>query len=227
MKILQVNSARSWRGGEQQLAYLLEGLSAQKVELHVVCRESSDLAKYCKNQQVAYTTLPFQGSWDRSTFRGLTRLLRQGNFDLVHLHTAAAHSQTVLAHARLRASVPLVLSRRILTPLRHRWFSRWKYNYLGIARYLAVSDAIRRGMEAYLKRPERVLTVHSGADPARFAVAPPYTWLHERFGIPPRTPLIGNASALEPSKDYLTFLATAKELTRQGLDAHYLLIGEG
>ncbi|HAA12754.1 MAG TPA: hypothetical protein DCE41_14100, partial [Cytophagales bacterium] len=80
---------------------------------------------------------------------------------------------------------------------------------------------------SYLKRPERILTVHSGVDPARFATPPPHTWLHERFAIPKRTPLIGNASALEASKDYHTFLETAAQLHRQGLDAHYILLGEG
>ena len=227
MKILHVNSAKTWGGGEQQTAYLIRGLAELGVENLVACRAQSAFAAYCERQAISFSALPFRAGYDLLTQRGLRRLFQAAGLSAVHLHTHHAHTQGVLAHALSRSAVPLVVSRRVGGELRHNALTRSKYNYRGIARYLAVSDHVASTLKAYLNHPNRVCTVHSGTDPARFGGGMPGRWLRQQYDLPAEVPLIGNTSALTEAKDYETFLRTAAELTRQGLRAHYLVMGEG
>ncbi|MFZ6008907.1 MAG: hypothetical protein ACOYXT_01060, partial [Bacteroidota bacterium] len=48
VNVIHLNSERTWRGGEQQLAYLLEELSKHNVSNIVCCRHGSALEKYCQ-----------------------------------------------------------------------------------------------------------------------------------------------------------------------------------
>ena len=227
MKILHLSSEKTWRGGEQQIANLLRALQAQGVENYVACRTDSAFARYCQQHQIPHTELPFRGSYDRKTNFGLRQIVQDQNPDLMHLHTPRGHAQGVLAHKFGKLKLPMILSRRVDFVPKSRWFTRWKYNYAGIARVLTVSELIGQIMQAYLREPKKVIAVHSGIDPSRFDTPPPHTYLRDTYGIDRHTPIIGNTSALAPHKDYITFLDTAAELTRQGLNAHYVIMGEG
>ncbi len=47
MKILHLSSAKSWRGGEQQIAYLVEALQEKDIPQIIYCPSHSALEKYC------------------------------------------------------------------------------------------------------------------------------------------------------------------------------------
>ena len=47
MKVLHLSSEKTWRGGEQQIAYLIEELDKQGIENFVACRKKSAFEKHC------------------------------------------------------------------------------------------------------------------------------------------------------------------------------------
>jgi hypothetical protein len=55
MHVLHVSSAKTWRGGEQQLAYLLEELQQFDVQQSVFCVKGSKMEAHCREQ-----SYPFQ-----------------------------------------------------------------------------------------------------------------------------------------------------------------------
>ena len=56
LKILHISSEKSWRGGEQQIAYLINELKNMGVENTVHCDRSYELEKYCvKNYNSNYS----------------------------------------------------------------------------------------------------------------------------------------------------------------------------
>ena len=45
MKILHINTERTWRGGEQQTLYLLRSLIERRISCHLICQPGSPMEK--------------------------------------------------------------------------------------------------------------------------------------------------------------------------------------
>ena len=227
MKVLQLSSEQTWRGGEQQIANLISELKQQpSLDTHILCRQDSPFQKHCQQQGWAHQTLPFKNSVDLKTAKGIKMYCQAHNIDLVHMHSARGHSVAVLA-AVLGNKTPLLLSRRVDFVPKASRLTRWKYNHPRITRILCVSNCIAQIIKDYVAQPQKVYTVHSGIDLNRFTNPAPGTNIKQELGLPPQTILIGNTSALEGHKDYFTFLDTAKICLQQHPNLHFLIIGKG
>ena len=56
MKVLHFSSAKSWRGGEQQIAYLTTEFQQLQIEQLVLCVANSPLAAFCQRQEIPFQT---------------------------------------------------------------------------------------------------------------------------------------------------------------------------
>lgn len=136
-RVLHIDTALEWRGGQQQLAYLLEG-------------RPSDLWAGVPDSPLARRTRPpdlvlYPGNDPRNLLR-----LRHPPVDLVAAHTSHAHS------AALLCGRPLIVHRRVDVPPT----SIWKYRRA--TRIIAVSQKIRTVLIQAGLSPERIAVVHSG-----------------------------------------------------------------
>ncbi|MFP4091477.1 MAG: glycosyltransferase family 4 protein, partial [Cyclobacteriaceae bacterium] len=127
IEVLHLNSEKSWRGGEQQLAYLLDELQLKNVRNYIICREGSALERYCIDHHVQYTSLPFRSGISLRSAQAIKNTCRKLKIDLVHIHSGKPHTLAVLS-TLLGNHVPMVLSRRIAFPISNSFFSRWKFN---------------------------------------------------------------------------------------------------
>jgi glycosyltransferase involved in cell wall biosynthesis len=76
----------------------------------------------------------------------------------------------------------------------------------------------------------RIVTIHNGLDPDRFALPPGFDALHtrRRFGLPPQGPLISLVANMNfELKDQDTFLRAAKLVSQDFPDAAFALAGAG
>lgn len=226
MNVLHLSSERSWRGGEQQIAYLIDELGREGIENRVACRQGSAFENYCLQQAIPHISLPFSSSVDFRTALGLKRYCREHAPDLMHLHSSKSHGLAVLS-AWLGNPTPMVLSRRVDFPLKKNWLSQKKYNHPGIRRILCVSDAIREIVQKDIANPQKVVTVHSGIDLSKFSTATAEDSLRKKYRIPNNFWLVGNTSALAPHKDYNTFVHTVDLLEKMNFPAYYFIIGTG
>ena len=224
MRILHISSEKSWRGGEQQIAYLLEETSAAGVKNEVLCREGSSFESHCRKQGIPYHAVSFSGVQLFSTAFILKKLA--DNFDIIHAHTAKAHLLCYYALS-VGMTTKVVVSRRVDFVPSTSYFTKKRYNHLGINKYLCVSKAIENIMRAYLDQgKDRCTTVYSGVDLKKF-VRDQEDDLHSQFGLDKGLKLVVNTSALADHKDYFTFLDTAKIVADKRNDVHFIVFGDG
>ncbi len=226
MKVLHLSSERTWRGGEQQIAYLLEELTNRHVENVVLARKESAFEKYCQEKNIPVYGLSFRNAIDIGTAKAIKTVCSQHGIDIVHMHSAKSHSLGVLS-AAMGNPTPLVLSRRVIFPPGRSWFTRWKYNHRSIRKVICVSDKIKSIMQDYLNEPGKCVTVHSGIDTNKFANSTKHGKLRKELNIPAGIFLVGNTSALEAEKDYPTFIRTIESLAKGNHPVAGVIMGSG
>lgn len=226
MNILHLSSEKTWRGGEQQIAYLIEELNSLGINNQVACRKGSAFEAYCRRQDIPHFSLPFSNSLDLRTAMGLRKICAAAGIDLMHLHSSKSHGVAVLS-AWLGNRTPMILSRRVDFPLKRNWLSQKKYNHPGILKIACVSDAIKEMVQKDIGEPSKAMTIYSGIDLQKFRPDRISKRLREQYAIPEGHWLIGNTSAIAPHKDYYTFVDTVEILEQQNFPASYLIIGKG
>jgi L-malate glycosyltransferase len=228
MRVLHIASEKTWRGGEQQIAYLIEELQQQQVYNYVACRSGSAFEAYCKQHSIPHLSLSFAKPLLPLSALRLKQYIKANGVQLVHMHSSLAHTLGVLAHlAGARAG--LILSRRVEFSIGTNPFSTFKYNYSGVKRILCVADNVRRAMVASIADGSKCVTVHSGIDLNIFSRynRQNASFLRTTYNVAEDYTLIGNVSALDKHKDYFTFLDTVYLLKQNGLKAKYFAIGSG
>lgn len=224
MRVLHLSSERTWRGGEQQIAYLMGVLKSHGVESIAAARkESAFVSKIQSDYKLI--ELPFSSELDLYTAWKIRNIVLKEKIDIVHMHSGHGHTLGVLSH-KLGHHAALVLSKRTDYPVKDNPLSRWKFNYPGIKRILCVSDKIRQIVSEDLIDPAKAVTVYSGIDLKRFPTTAAQD-VREIAGLPIDSKVVISTAAISPQKDYATFMKVAAELKMNHPDLHFVICGEG
>lgn len=226
MRVLHLSSEKSWRGGEQQIAYLIGELKNQGVDCHVICRKDSAFSQYCINQGWSFQEAGFKNSLDILSAIKVLKYCRTHHIDLVHMHGSGSHGVGVLS-ATFGNNSKFILSRRVDFPLKNNIFSRWKYNHPSIKRILCVSDKIKEIVEKSIDKTGICRTVYSGIDLEKFSQTSKQNSLRKKYNLDERTKLVGNTSAIADHKDYFTFVDTAEEVLKRQKNVCFFIFGTG
>jgi glycosyltransferase involved in cell wall biosynthesis len=227
MKILHLSSEQSWRGGEQQIAYLIEALDEMGFKPMVACKPSSEFEALCHRKKWTHYPLAMRSSTDIFSGLRLKKLCRQLSIDLVHAHTSHGHGTAFLAYL-LGNKTPVLLTRRVDFEIGGTWLSKYKYNFPKLKKIACVSEAIRKIVNRGINSPEATTTIYSSIDHEKFEAHLGSDFLRQHFHLPPTTRLIGNTSAIVPHKDYFTFVDAAEFYIRHfERDVRFFVIGEG
>ncbi len=221
--ILHISTAKTWRGGEQQLTYLYEELNTKNIQQTLLCVKNSVLEQYFISKTYKYYSVRKGSNINILFARKVREICRELEIDIIHVHDSHAHSFALLAANFFGNDIPVVVSRRVDFPIK----SKRKYNHPNIRKILCVSDAIREITGRDIANKSVLITVYSGIDLDRFKAGGEFSILREEYNIPPDIKLIGNVAALAPHKDYFTFLDTAELLLKEDLPARFFIIGEG
>lgn len=224
MNLLHVVTAMSWRGGEQQAAYLISELEKQQLHQTVLCSKGSEMEEWCRMNSISYYSCKKSSSVGLSYSRTIKKLCMKLQIDLCHLHDAHAHTFAIIAAVLFRNDTPLVLSRRVDFPIKSTWASHFKYNHPSIKRIICVSDKIKEITGNGIKEKRKLVTVHSGVDLLKFNNRGE---LRKELGVETGFFLIGNTSALADHKDYFTFVDVACKVLEKNRDALFLIFGKG
>ncbi len=226
MKILHLSSERTWRGGEQQIAYLIGESIKQGVECFVACRKESAFEEYCQKENIQFFSVGFKNELDFKTALQIKRICKTQGIDIVHMHSSHSHAIGVWSYI-LGNKAKLVLSRRVDFPIKDNFLSRFKFNHKSIERIVCVSHKIEEIMRKDLKNPDICTTVHSGIDLRRFENSKNNQILHTEYKLSPTCKVIANISAIAPHKDFYTFVDTVEELVKKLTNVKFFIIGEG
>jgi glycosyltransferase involved in cell wall biosynthesis len=221
MKVLHVDTALSWRGGQNQVLLSARGMAARGHEVRVACRSGGALAERLRAEGFPATTMGFRGDlWPPGAFQ-LGRLLRSFRPDVVQLHDPHAVSAGLVA-SRGSGRSHLVATRRVDFPLSGP-LSRFKY---GACRgVIAVSRAIAEVLEAGGLPGAGIHVVYEGV-PDRPVLAGGDAILRG-LGIPAGAPVVGNVAALTEHKDHATLLRAAVRVLQRVPETWFLILGEG
>jgi len=222
---LHVDTARTWRGGQNQALLTVLGLRAKGHRTALVAHPDGELRRRASEGP---DLIPIAASGDmdvRAAWR-LSRVLRMMRPTVVHAHDAHAVTMISLARSLARTEPPpaFVVSRRVDFHLRRNAFSRWKYSQ--VDRFLCASDAIRAMLVGDGIAETRTTTVHDGVDLDHVAAAPQLD-VRGKLGLPAGAPLVGNVAALVPHKGHRYLISAAAVVIRTVPDARFVIVGEG
>ncbi|MEM9887676.1 MAG: glycosyltransferase family 4 protein [Bacteroidota bacterium] len=224
MYILHLSSAKTWRGGEQQIAYLIEELQLLEIQQSVFCVENGAFAAWCQQESVECKTYRKRASFDPKIAKQISKLVREQQITHLHAHDSHAHTYAFLASVLFRLKVPIIVSRRVDFPVSNSLLSRWKYNHSSIKKIICISHHIQRILQPAINDHRKLTVVHSGIRAERFPDAH-QNILRKSYQIPQEKKIIANIAALADHKDYPTFVRTAAILLDQRKDIHFFIIG--
>ncbi len=222
---VQIDTAESWRGGQNQVLLTMLGLRALGHRVVLVAHPKGELRRRAEEGGEVLPLAP-AGEMDFSTGWKLSRVLRDLAPDVVHAHDphAVAVASVALSIGTRSPRPVLVASRRVDFHIRGNSFSRWKYRQVDA--FIAASDAIRTMLiEDGIPR-ERTCTVHEGIDVERVAAVAPAN-VRAEFWMPTHAPVIGNIGALVPHKGQRHLIDAIPHVMREFPDARLVIVGEG
>lgn len=152
-RVLHVDAAREWRGGERQLLLLVQGLRERGGEPLVAARPGSPLIQRLKVEGIATAAIAMRNDLDFLAVRRLRRLIATWRPDLVHAHDPRSHAIAIGALVGQSRRVPLVVTRR--SAARPRGLVRFGRR---VARFVAISEAVADALRAG-RIPEARITV--------------------------------------------------------------------
>ena len=244
LKVLHLDTSREWRGGQQQVLYLTRGLEERGIVSVVAAPQGSPLAQRLRKQDLPVIELPPGATFAPKVVRALQQILADRRWDVLHAHTANAHTLGFLA---FRLPAPrsflrpaFVISRRVdFVPARDP-LTRLKYT-TGDQTIVCVSAAIRAILEQYGVSPHALRVVRSGVQlpGVRIASDPlpselrPTAEMEERLElraeleVPADAMLLGNIGQFVEHKGHAHLLDAMARIVREEARVHLVLLGSG
>jgi glycosyltransferase involved in cell wall biosynthesis len=225
MYSLHVDTARTWRGGQNQALLTVLGLRVLGHRTLLVCHPEGELRRRAMEGGDVLSIAP-RHEMDFSAAWQLSRVIRHERPDVVHAHDphGVAMTSVALSMSRLSPCPVFVASRRVDFRLRRNAFSRWKYRQVDA--FLCASEAIRRMLIGDGIDARRLRTVHEGIDIEHVDAAQPAD-LRAEYWLPRDAPIVGNIAALVPHKGQRHLIEAARLVVQRIPDARFVIVGEG
>ncbi|MEE1751106.1 glycosyltransferase [Streptomyces sp. SP18CS02] len=228
MKVLHVITGLGIGGAEQQLRLLLRHLPVRGSV--VTLTNPGAVARGLRDDGVPVAHLGMRGNRDLMALPRLTRLIRQGGFDVVHTHLYRACVYGRLA-ARLAGVRTVIATEHSLgaTQIEGRALNDGaRALYLASERLgtstVAVSDTVARRLTEWGVRPGRIRVVPNGIDVRRFAHdEDARRAARRRLGLAPDAFVVGGVGRLTAGKRFDTLIRALVALP----EARLLLVGDG
>jgi L-malate glycosyltransferase len=225
VRVLQIDSGREWRGGQNQVRLLcreLIGPAGAGLELLLATQRGSELARRAAAEGVRVAGLPWRIGLDPRAAWWLRRLVSGFGPDIIHVHDSHALTLARWARSWRRSSPRLFAHRRVDFHVRRGsgWFR--------VDRVVAISAGVMRVLVADGVPAPRITVIPDGIDPeeVRVQAARPVD-VRARLRLPPGTPLAVNVAALVDHKDHRTLVRAAGAARAAAPDLHWAIAGEG
>lgn len=225
IRTIHIDTARTWRGGQNQALLTVKGLRALGHPTMLVAHPDGELRRRAPQDTDLVPLAPrfevdFHAAWK------LARIIRAFEPALLHAHDPHGVALAALALGfRMPWPPPLlVASRRVDFRLAGNTLSRAKYRQ--VDRFICASAAIGRILAGDGIEPDRIVTVHEGVDLLHVADAPPLS-IHETFWLPHGAPIVLNVAALVPHKGQRYLIDAFAGVVRKVPDARLVILGQG
>jgi glycosyltransferase involved in cell wall biosynthesis len=222
---LHIDTARTWRGGQQQTLLTVLGLRARGHRAILIAHSDGELFRRAAEGSDLIPLAP-KGDVDLAAAWKLSRLIRQWKPAIVHAHDPHAVSMAGLALS-FGAPSPrpkTIASRRVDFHLQGHSFSQWKYRQ--VDGFIAASGAIRDILVSDGIDRSRIVVVHDGIDVERIERLPAID-IHAEYWLPHGAPVVANVGALVGHKGQRYLVDATALVMREVPDVHVVIFGEG
>ena len=226
MKILHINTERTWRGGEQQTLNLLKGLKKRDIASHLICQPGCPMEQRAKKAEITVLPVAMRGEVDLLASYRLRAHIKRFKYDIIHSHTSHAH--TLAFFASLGTRTRLLVSRRVdFSIFRHSFLhlSGIKYRFM-TDYYIAISHRIKDVLVRDGIPGQRIFVVHSGIDPERFT-AVGMEHLIPEFNLKSNEPVVVNVAHLAGHKGQQYLVRAIPLVLTKIPAARFFVVGEG
>lgn len=233
MRIAHLNTARDWRGGEQQLLLLMRGLAASgdDIQQTLFAPPGAPLTARAADAGFEVRPLAVRSSADVFASRRLRKQLRASPFDLLHLHTAHAHSVGLRGARWLGSQRPAVVVSRHVSYSIYRhfpWHLTWFKYTRGVARIICVADAVRAALRSNRLPAELLTVIPNGVDPEAWQPsAEGAARCRRELGIAADALLVGSVAALTAEKNHAALIEAFALLDPARSGAQLVIVGDG
>jgi glycosyltransferase involved in cell wall biosynthesis len=251
VKVLQLITHLGFGGASDNTLLTVERLSRAHYEVHLAAgQDHMDWAEHGRRCADAFFLFPDlhrdpHPVADVRVLNQLTTFIKEQNYDIVHTHNATAGIIGRIAARRARAPIVMhtmhLLSWQDATPTDA---SPWqkaiaagkRQLYLRLERYAAsLSDALimvcesnrQAAIAARLAPPDKISTIYSGIDQARFQVKVERAQKCRDLGLDPDQPIVGMIGRLSAQKAPLDFVQAAKRVLQQKPNVQFIMVGDG
>ena len=219
MRVLQVDSGREWRGGQNQARLLCRELARERgVEQVLVTKRGSELARRAAADGTTVFEVPWGWGLDPRAWFRVNLAVSEFKPDILHAHDGHA---LWMAHKTL-GDARLVATRRVDFHVGR--FSTWRR----ADRIIAISTAVKNVLAADGVAATEISVVPDGIDPdeIRRSAEQPLN-VRGQLGLPAGTRIAVNVAALVDHKDQLTLVRAAAHARPTDPDLHWIVAGEG
>jgi glycosyltransferase involved in cell wall biosynthesis len=217
-----VDTARSWRGGQNQVLLTSLGMAERGHDVTLVCQAGGELEARGRAAGVRTRPARFQGDLGPLGILGLVRALAETRPQVMQLHDPHGVSAGLVARRLAGSRARIIATRRVDFRLRSLP-SRLKYR--ACHRVIAVSRAIADRLRDDGVDPAQVRLVYEGVpdrppiDGGKAALA--------ALGVPDGSLVVGIVAALTGHKDHATLIDAAALLRERLPRAVVVIAGEG
>jgi len=226
IKVIHIDTEKTWRGGQQQAVYLFEGMLQRGFDTLMLCPSGSAMQNYCQKKNLPFQLFDFAHELDYRSGKAAAKIADSYSASILQLHSG--HSVSCGLWAKLfNRKLKLVATRRVDFSIKKNPFSVLKYNTKLLDHIVCISEEIRQVLHRDGVPDNKLSVIHSGIDTHRFDHIEVPLDFRQKWGIPVQTKLVGTVAALAGHKDYPNLLETASKICQARQDIWLMAVGEG
>jgi len=236
--VLHCYSDYKWTGPSEPVAMLCQGLLRRGWRSELACThapagQKRSLAARAREMGImVHDGFYFEGLRGLRSNLGdvtrLRRLIREGDFRLVHVHGSWDHVLAAIALRRTRRLVPLIRSEHRGREFSGRPWERFQCGPAMTDHLIVLSDRLRaRAVDRLKLDPRRVTTVRGAVDAERYRPREAPPGIRRRFGLAEHDVIFGIASRVQWHRRFEVLLEGFDMARRRDGRIKLVVLGRG
>jgi L-malate glycosyltransferase len=223
VKILYVESSRSWGGQEYRTCLEINWLNSHGHQAWLICNPESQVHSKASELGTRLVTMPLQRRLDPLCSWRLWKFCRKHKIDLLKAYSSKDHWICLPLYL---CGIPLSRARCITDPIgtKGRAFV-FKY---GCSQIVADASVIKNDLvQKHRVDAAKIEVIGSAVDLEKFKPPRDKMKFRSEFGIDEDTPLIGNVGMIRPDKGQLVLVRAARLVLEKYPNARFVIVGQG